>query len=72
MFQCLLAFLNDIVPFSITSIVSSNVLLVHLLLMIKRLHLLTFFNFLVGSYPKDGGTFSLFWLGSSYNSLHLL
>ncbi len=64
MFQCLLAFLNEVVPFSIASIASSNVLLVHLLLVIRRLHLLIFFCFFVGSCPKDGGTFSLSWLGS--------
>jgi hypothetical protein len=72
MFECLLAFLNEVVPFSIASMAFSNASLVHLALVIRGLHLLTLLCFLVVSYPKDGGTFSLSWLGSSYNSLHLL
>jgi len=43
---------------------SSNASLVHLPLVIKGLHLLTLLSFLASSYPKHGGTFSLFWLGS--------
>jgi hypothetical protein len=39
---------------------SSNASLVHLLLVIKKLHLFTLLGFLVGSYSQDGGTFSLF------------
>jgi len=61
MFLCLLAFLNEVVPFSIAFMASSNVSLVHLPLVIRGLHLLTLLCFLVGSYPKDGGTFSLAW-----------
>jgi len=72
MFQCLLAFLNEVVPFSIPSIASSNVSLVHLPLVIRGLHLLTFLYFLVGSYPQDGGTFSLSWLNSSCSPRRLL
>ncbi len=63
-FQCLLAFLNEIVPFSIASMASSKASLVHLPLVIRGLHLLIFFCFLVGSCSKDGGTFSVatpFW-----------
>jgi hypothetical protein len=69
MFQCLLAFLNEVVPLSIASMASSNASLVHLPLVIRGLHLLTFYNFLVGSCSKDGGTFSLLWLGWSCNPL---
>jgi hypothetical protein len=57
MFQCLFAFLNEIVPFSISSMAFSNVSLVHLPLVIKGLHLLTLLCFLVGFCPKDGGHF---------------
>ncbi len=46
MFQCLLAFLNEVVPFSIASIASFNASLVHLPLVIRILHLLIFFVFL--------------------------
>ncbi len=60
MFQCLLAFFNEVFPFSIASMASSNASLVHLLLVIKKLHLFTLLGFLVGSYSQDGGTFSLF------------
>jgi hypothetical protein len=43
---------------------SSNAWLLHLLLMLIGLDLLTFDCFVIGSYdPKDGGTFSLSWLG---------
>ncbi len=59
MFQCLFAFLNEVIQFSITSMASSNVLLVHLPLVIRGLHLLTFFCFLIGPYLENGGTFSL-------------
>jgi hypothetical protein len=72
MFQCLLAFLNEVVPFSIASVASSNTSLVHLPPVIRGLHLLTILYFLIGSCPKNGGTFSLSWLGSSCNPLRLL
>jgi hypothetical protein len=65
MFQCLLAFFNEVVPFSIASMASSNASLVHLPLVIKRPHLLTLLYFLVGFYPQDGVTLSLFRLDSS-------
>jgi hypothetical protein len=71
MFQCLLAFLNEVVSFSIASMASSNAL-VHLPLMIRGLHLLTFFCFLVNSCSQDGGTFLLSWLSSSCSPLHPL
>jgi hypothetical protein len=60
MFQCLFAFLNEVVPFSTTSMASSNTSLVHLPLVIRGLHLLTFFYFLTSPYLEDGGTFFLF------------
>jgi len=72
MFQCLLAFLNEVVPFSIAFMASSNVSLVHLFLVIKGLHLLTLLCFLASSYSQDGWTFSLSWLDSYYNPLRLL
>jgi hypothetical protein len=50
MFECLLAFLNEVVPFSITSMASSNASLVHLPLVIRGFHLLTLFCFLISSY----------------------
>jgi hypothetical protein len=59
MFQCLLAFLNEVVPFSIASMASSNASLVYLPLVIKGSHLLTFLYFLASSCLQDGGTFSL-------------
>jgi uncharacterized protein involved in cysteine biosynthesis len=62
MFQCLLAFLNEVVPFSITSIASFNASLVHLLLVIRRLHLLIFFCFLIGPIQKMVGHFPHFGL----------
>jgi len=65
MFHYLLAFLNEVVPFSIASMASSNASLVHLFQVIRGLHLLIFLCFLVGSCLQDGGTFSLSWLGSS-------
>ncbi len=72
MFYCLFTSLNEIVPFSTTSMASSNVLLVYLPLMIRRLHLLTLLCFLIGPCLEDGETFSLSWLGWSYNPRHLL
>jgi hypothetical protein len=72
MFQCVLAFFNEVVPFSITSMTSSNASLVDLPLLIKRLHLSTSFYFLVDYCSQDGGTSSLSWLSSSYNPLRLL
>ncbi len=71
MFQRLLAFLNEVVSFSIASMASSNAL-VHLPLMVKGLHLLTLFCFLASSCSQDGGTFFLSWLSSSYSPLCLL
>jgi len=44
MFECILAFLNKVVLFSIASMASSNVSLIHLPLVIRRLHLLLFFS----------------------------
>ncbi len=54
MFQCILAFLNKVVLFSIASMASSNVSLIHLPLVIRRLHLLLFF-FLLIHVPKMVG-----------------
>jgi hypothetical protein len=71
MFQCLLAFLNEVVSFSIASMASSTAL-IHLPLMIRGLHILTLFCFLAGSCSQDGGTFFLSWLNFSYSPLHLL
>jgi hypothetical protein len=72
MFQCLFDFFNEIVPFSTASMASSNVSLVHLPLVIRGLHLLIFFCFLIDFCPKNGGTFSLSWLSSFYNPLFFL
>jgi len=64
MFQCLFAFLNEVVPFSTTSMAFSNAWLLHLLLVLIGLDLLTFHYFVVSSCDlENGGTFSLFWLG---------
>jgi hypothetical protein len=72
MFQCLFTFFNEVVPFSTICMASSNVLLVHLLLIIRWLHLLTLLCFLIDPCLEDGETFFLSWLGWSYNPLHLL
>jgi hypothetical protein len=73
MFQCLLAFLNEIIPPSITSMASSSFSLVHLPLVLSTiLHLLWFLCFLVCSYVKDGGTFSLSCVGYFCSPFHLL
>jgi hypothetical protein len=72
MLHYLFAFLDEVVPFSIASMASSNASLVHLPLVIRGLHLLTFLCFLASSYPQDGGTFSLSWLSSSYSPLCFL
>jgi hypothetical protein len=72
MFQCLLAFLNEVVPFLIASMAFSNASLVHMPLVIRGPQLLTFLCFLVDSCLQDGGTFSLSWFGSSCNPLRLL
>jgi hypothetical protein len=62
MFQCLLAFLNEVVPFSIASITSSNASLIHFPLVIKRLHLFIYFCFLIGPIQKTVGHFPRFGL----------
>jgi len=60
MFKCLLAFLNEVIPFSNASMASSNAWVFHLPLVLIGLDLFTFCCFIVGSYdPKDGATFSL-------------
>ncbi len=64
MFQCLLAFFNEVVSFSTASMASSNVSLVHLLLVIKGLHLLTFFCFLLVLVQKMVGHSPCFDLAS--------
>ncbi len=64
MFQCLLAFFNEVVFFSTTSMASSNAWLLHLPLMLIGFDLLILHCFVVGSCDlEDGGTFPLFWLG---------
>jgi hypothetical protein len=60
MFQCLLAFLNEVVPFSTAPMGSSNALLVDLPLMIKGLHLLLLFCFLLVLVQKMVGHFPCF------------
>jgi uncharacterized protein involved in cysteine biosynthesis len=60
MFQCIFAFLNEVVPFSITSIASSNASLVHLPLMIRRLHLLLLLLFLISPIQNMVGHFPRF------------
>jgi hypothetical protein len=58
MLQCLLAFLDEIIPLSIASMASSSASLIHLLLMLSTmLHLLSVLCFLVGFCAKDGETF---------------
>jgi hypothetical protein len=64
MFQCLIAFFNEVGPFLNTSMASSIASLVHLPVVIRRLHLLTLVSFLTNFYPKDGGTIYLSWFGS--------
>jgi hypothetical protein len=46
-FQCLFAFLNDVLLFSITFMASSKASLVHLVLVLTTLHLLTFLFFIL-------------------------
>jgi hypothetical protein len=72
MFHYLFALFKYSVPFSTTSLASSNCSLVHLPLVIKGLQLLTFLCVFVGYCLKHGGTFSWFWLGWSCNLVHLL
>ncbi len=73
MFQCLLAFLNEVVLLSTTSMASSNAQVFHLLLMMIGLDLLTFRCFIAGSCDlEDGRIFSLSWMGWSSNPFHLL
>ncbi len=60
MFQCLLAFFNEVIILSTASMASSNAWVFHLLLLLIGLDLLTFHCFVVGSYDlEDGEAFSL-------------
>jgi hypothetical protein len=62
MFQCLFAFFNEVVPLSIASIASFNVSLIHLPLVIRGLHLLIIFVFLLVLVQKMVGHFLCFGL----------
>ncbi len=54
MFQCLFAFLNEVVPLSITSMAFSNAWVLHLLLVLIGLDLLIICCFVTSSCdPKD-------------------
>jgi hypothetical protein len=77
----LLAFLNDVFPFSITFMASSKASLVHLALVLATLHLLTFLYFFVDSNPRDETIFlsyvdksSIGWSSTIwfYSPLHFL
>jgi hypothetical protein len=70
MFQCQVAFLNEIIPFSIASMASSNASLIHLPLVITRFHLIFFFYFRGNFCPKDRRTFILSWLGLAPPVIH--
>jgi len=73
MLQCLLAFLNEIIPPSITSMASSGASLIHLLLMLSTmLHLLSFLCFLIGFCAEDGETFFLSCVGCCCYPFRLL
>jgi len=73
MFQCIVAFLDEIIPPSIASMASSSVSLVHLPLVLSIvLHLLSLICFLVGFCVEGGETFSLSCVACYCCQFHLL